>query len=349
MADSDDEQQQQQQQAGPSDTTMVDPETQALYDLYDAEDENRILRMKSRLLEIAKLERENAKLQAEDGDMAQSYIDINKQQIAKLKQMNADDRGTLGEIQERVAAEEARRQAGFSGGPGGKRPFKGLKAPSDRPESEEEEAERLERERKEALSDGDDDDDDEVGEEQYDYGYNAEDDPGSSTYEKYAAAHPSTGGKKPAAPPDDDDDDDGDDDDEDAASFEEDERLLKQRLDTVDEALDRFKSMSDQTIRNAEACHEKAKALVEAVRASQGIPDALLELVNDVLGTSAQTLVDAYSTEEMVERAGDNMEPAVDRLAEGAFSFQRRSELHGARVDNAREAIREIQRENTAA
>ena len=331
---------------------------------FDAEDENRILRMKDRLRQIANLEKENAQLYAQDGDMAAEYIDLNNRQIAKLKQLNADDRGTLGEVQDRMVAEEARRQAGPTvtvnedrrGGKGGKsiagaKGFKGPTPPSPPKDEEEEYAERMERQRKEQLSgdEGEDDEEEEEGEEQYDYGYNAPDDPDSKAFRKYAEAHPSQGGKKPGAPPDDDDDDDDEDDeDEGAAGFEEDERLLKQRLDTVDEALDRFKNMSDQTIRNAEACHGKAKELIRAVQASQGIPDAVLELVNDVLGTSAQTLVDAYSTEEMVERAGGNMESAVDRLAAGAFSFQRRSELHGARVGNAREAIREIQRENTA-
>ena len=344
----------------------VDPNT---VERYYEEDNNWTLRMRNRRNQIAKLRRDIEELSKESGVTADVFIDRKRREIAALEEESRNDpKADLADTQNRQMVEEANRQAGFkvTGNRGGKAPIQGLKGfkgptPPNPPETDDEAAERLERMREERLSDDEEEEEDEEGEEQYDYGYNPLDDPDSVEYKRYAERNPSIqGGKTPATATYDDDAEEEEEEDEEEGSeesdeeegapdFDEDERLLKQRLDTVQDALDHFKDMSHQTIKNAEACHDKAKRLVEVLQNSQGIPQAVLDLANDVLGTSAQTIVDAYSTEEMVERAVDNTEPAVDRLAAGrTYWFQRRLELHDARVDNAQGAIGEIQRENAS-
>lgn len=346
-----------QEGAGDSEGVLVvDPETQALREQYEREDEAQVERIAARRQEIARLEREIQRLYAEDDTMAALYIATYKQDIARLKRaIELDPPADLREIKERQekrAVAEARRQAA-----GGKSAAK--KYP---PETE---AQRQTRVENEARS-GDEEDEEESGEEsepqEYPYVYDEEDRPskggkrpdGVLTDQELADKYPSKAGKRPTTTnwgsnsddEEEEEDEDEDKEDEVEVSWEEDERRLNNRLDAAKNALDDFSEMTNQTVSNAEACHGKAKQLVELLANGAQVSEDVSKLATELLETSALTLVEAYSAEEAQERAADNLSRAADRLRGRPYPYERWMDMFNESVLNAREQIEQIQQIN---
>ena len=104
--------------------------------------------------------------------------------------------------------------------------------------------------------------------------------------------------------------------------------------------------MTNQTIRNAEASHGKAKRLVEMLDNGAAASDDVKALAREMLEASALTLLEAYSAEEAQERAADNLLRASDRLRQGTSPHERRADIFSEQVLRTQELIEKIKEAN---
>ena len=324
-------------------------------------------RLQKRRVEIGRLQQMIEKLRAGNDAMAPVYIaqyalDIRRIQEA-MKRDTPPSLEALKDKQDEEMAREVRRQKPKAG----KKPVQPQKYPW-RLEDDLGAFEMVEASGDEESA-SDEEAESQAGE--YPYDYDAQDRPSqggktpmdvltsNTTPQQLAKDLPSRGGKRPETSEqplsEEDEEDEGDEEEEgeeeeeekkEEASWEEEERRLNHRLNGSKNALEDFAAATNQTVRNAEASHGKAKRLVEMLDNGAAASDDVKVLAREMLEATALTLVEAYSAEEAEERAADNLRRASDRLRQGTFPYERRADIFNGEILRTQELIEKIKEAN---